>query len=220
MTKKEQILQNKSAAIFDLDGTLIDSMGIWFDIDRRFFKMYGMEVPENYNQKIAHMSFRDMAVLTKEEYGIPESVDAIMKTWNDWAVDAYQNHILAKPGAKEFIQELKEKGFSLSVATSNREELYKPCLIRNGLFDYFDYALNVNDLGSTKSEPKIYNVLTEKMHKKPSETLVFEDIFVALNTAKKAGYTTVGVYDKANNPEMDKILTVSDYFLNSFNEIL
>lgn len=216
--KLQEMLSGIKACIFDMDGTLVDSLGMWSDIDRRFFERYGMETPADYEIKINHMSFLEMAQFTKEEYQIPDSVETITELWTEWSKEEYESEIQAKPGAQELLQFLKEQGIPLSLATTNRKELYEPCLRRNHLYSYFDYIMNVNEINSAKSEPKIYQLLAVKMNVKPEETLVFEDILIAVNTAHQAGFKVAAVYDKRNERDQQKIKTLSDFYFKSFLE--
>ena len=162
------------------------------------------------------MNFEEMAIFTKEEYGFPQSVEEIMDTWTKWSKEAYEQTIPTKPYAKEFLLALKEKGYPLALATTNKKELYEPCLKRNGLDHLFSYILNVNEIGSTKREPKIYQMLAEKMGAKESETLVFEDILMAVKTAHNAGFKVASVYDKRNEPDLKEIIQNSDFFIPSY----
>ena len=216
--KLQEMLSGIKACIFDMDGTLVDSLGMWCDIDRRFFERYGMGTPADYEKKINHMSFLEMAQFTKEEYQIPDSVETITELWTEWSKEEYESEIQAKPGAQELLQFLKEQGIPLSLATTNRKELYEPCLRRNHLYSYFDYIMNVNEINSAKSEPKIYQLLAAKMNVKPEETLVFEDILIAVNTAHQAGFKVAAVYDKRNERDQQKIKTLSDFYFKSFLE--
>ena len=216
--KLQEMLSGIKACIFDMDGTLVDSLGMWSDIDRRFFARYGMETPADYEKKINHMSFLEMAQFTKEEYQIPDSVETITELWTEWSKEEYESKIQAKPGAQELLQFLKEQGIPLSLATTNRKELYEPCLRRNHLYSYFDHIMNVNEINSTKSEPKIYQLLAAKMNVKLEETLVFEDILIAVNTAHQAGFKVAAVYDKRNERDQQKIKTLSDFYFKSFLE--
>ena len=216
--KLQEMLSGIKACIFDMDGTLVDSLEMWSDIDRRFFARYGMETPADYEKKINHMSFLEMAQFTKEEYQIPDSVETIMELWTEWSKEQYESEIQAKPGAQELLQFLKEQGIPLSLATTNRKELYEPCLRRNHLYSYFDHIMNVNEINSAKSEPKIYQLLAAKMNVKPEETLVFEDILIAVNTAHQAGFKVAAVYDKRNERDQQKIKTLSDFYFKSFLE--
>jgi HAD superfamily hydrolase (TIGR01509 family) len=218
--KPLSFLENIKACIFDMDGTLVDSLSIWDDIDERFFHSYGMEVPANYGKELAHMSFMEMAEYTKETYHIPDSVETIAQTWINWSKDAYLYTIVAKPGVKEFLDYLKSSGMPLALATANRRSLYEPCLVRNQLDSYFDFIANVNDLNTAKDEPKIYLHLASQMHAKPEETLVFEDILQAVKTAHDAHFKVVGVYDKRNDNTFEEIKNTADYYIMDYQDLL
>lgn len=218
--QKTKLFKDKKAAIFDRDGTLVDSLGIWGEIDIRFFKMHNRPRPSDYQSKISHRSFRERASYTKEICHLEESPREIASLWLAWAKEAYEKEILAKPHSKEFLSLLKKKGYSLSLATTNKKELYRPCLIRNGLDQYFDFTRNVNEINSTKKEPKIYLRLAEKRKVKPEEAIVFEDILPAIKTAKSVGFTIVGVYDKHNAVNENEIRNASDYYRHSYSEFL
>lgn len=217
--KKEELLKGIKNVIFDMDGTLIDSLSMWSDIDVRFFQEHHMEVPKDYDKRIAHMNFMEMAQFTKDEYGFEESVEEIAFMWTSWAQEAYEKTLLAKPGAKEFLAYCKSKGMQISLATTNKRELYEPCLENNNMWQYFDFCMNVNEIGSTKSEPKIYLLLAEKMGSKPEETMVFEDILQAVKTAKNAGFKVTAVYDKRNEADLEEIKDNCDYFLESYETL-
>lgn len=216
---KNTLLNGIKACIFDLDGTLVDSLGIWRDIDVRFFHEHGMEVPKDYDKKISHMNFMEMAVFTKEEYGFQESAEEIAQIWTDWSIEAYHKTIPSKPGAKEFLAYLKAHHFPIALATTNKKDLYEPCLKNNDMWQYFDYDLNVNDINSKKSEPKIYLTLAKMMNVKPEECLVFEDIFTAVKTAHDAGFKVAAIYDEKNEHDLEKIKETADYFIESYTDL-
>ena len=217
--QKTELFKNKKAVIFDRDGTLVDSLGMWGDIDNRFFALHNRKMPADYVECISHLSFMERAVYTKNRFHLTETPEEIASLWLDWSRQAYEKEILAKPNVKEFLKQLKDKGYILSLATTNKRELYRPCLIRNQRQCYFDFARDVNDINSKKSEPKIYLRLAEKRHAKVEETLVFEDILPAIETAKKAGFTVVGVYDKHNHTYENEIRNACDYYRHSYTEL-
>ena len=217
--KRNELFKGIKACIFDLDGTLVDSLGIWSDIDIRFFKEHGRDVPADYEKRISHMNFIEMAEFTKEEYGFEESVDAIARKWLDWSIEAYQKDIKAKPGAKEFLEYVKSLGLPIALATTNKKELYEPCLENNDMWKYFSFALNVTEINSKKSEPKIYQLLAEKMNAKPEETIVFEDILMAVKTAHNAGFKVAAVFDQRNKRDIDEIIENSDFYITSYNDL-
>lgn len=217
--KINELLKNIKACIFDLDGTLVDSLGIWREIDERFFTIHNREVPIDYDKKIAHMNFREMAVFTKEEYNFEETVEEIEKIWLDWSTEEYKTKIKAKSGAKELLEYIKELKLPISLATTNKKELYEACLKNNNLYSYFDYMLSVNEINSKKTEPKIYLLLAEKMKVKPSEVLVFEDILPAIQTAHKASFKVAAVYDKYNNKDQEEIKSTADFYIERYTDL-
>jgi len=194
--------------IFDMDGTLIDSTSIWIDIDKEFFAKRGIsEVPKDYAQKIVHMGLIKGAEMTIETYGFKnDTVEGVIKEWEDASFEAYKNSIPLKPFAVECLQYLKDKGIKLALATANNEKLYKPCLERLGIEKYFDIVTDVSLAKEGKSSPKIYESIAEQFNVKKEETMVVEDTIVGLKTANDNGFIAIGIDDKASrNIEEEKI---------------
>ena len=115
------------AAIFDLDGTLTDSMGIWEKVDVDFLTSHGIDVPDDYSEKIYHMSFKESATYTIETFGLPYTVEEIWKLWNEMARHEYSENVYLKPYAKEFLESLKARGIKLGIATALTRDLFTPC---------------------------------------------------------------------------------------------
>ncbi len=218
--KKENLFNNIKAVIFDLDGTLMDSLGIWNKIDEDFFHMHNMDVPKDYQDKIAHMNFMEMAHFTHDTYGFKESPEEIAKIWTDMSVQSYSHTIQAKPFAKEFVRKLKDSGYPIGLVTTNKRILYESCLKNNGMWEYFDSALDVNDLNTSKKEPTCYKIMAERLKADISSTIVFEDILTAVKTCKIAGFRTVAVKDDASKKDLAAILSFADYYLESYREFL
>lgn len=183
-------------AIFDLDGTLIDSTSLWSEIDSIFFKRRNMEIPFNYGKEIAHLGLLNAAKLTKEKYLPNEEIDDILKEWHDLALEAYQYHINLKENSLEVLEFLKEKGVKIALATANSEELYLPLLKRLNIEKYFSIITDVNSCKDGKNSSEIYDKIAAFFRVNKDETLIFEDMLTAQKTAYKAGYIVIGVYDK------------------------
>ena len=209
-----------TAAIFDMDGTLIDSTGLWQEIDMLFFAKRGMELPKDYAQKIVHLGLRKAAELTRELYGVKETPDEIIHEWRQMALDMYHNDVQLKSGAIALLELLKANGIKLSIATANDAELYMPCIIRLGIGEYFDFIADVNASKEGKNSAKIYLELTEKMNSKPETTLVLEDMPTCIKTVHDAGFVTVAVYDKASEKFDEEKKSNSDLFINNFSELI
>ncbi|MCR5309538.1 MAG: HAD family phosphatase [Bacilli bacterium] len=207
-------------AILDLDGTLIDSTGIWHDIDTNFFARRGMEIPNGYFDAICHLGLKATATYTKTTYGIKESEEEIIKEWQDASKDQYLNYIQLKPYVKEFLEYLKNNSVKIALATANDKELYEPCMKRLGIFDYFDYIVDVNSVKEGKHSPRIYEIVNENFNIDKANTIVVEDISTSLQTAYENGYITIGVADKASEPTREQKLKYSHIYVENLNELI
>lgn len=214
------MLKNKKAVIFDLDGTLVDSMWIWKEIDIRFLGKYGMAVPEGLNDALEGCSFHETARYFKEHFPLPLSIEEIMETWNRMAAEMYENEISLKEGAGEFIRMLKEENMPLGIATSNSRELAKVCLKSNGILDAFDYICTSNEVPRGKPEPDVYLHTAEMLSVDPKEVLVFEDIPYGLMAGKRANMETCAVRDPYSERAMEEKLKLADYFIDSYYDVL
>ena len=209
-----------NAVIFDMDGTLIDSTGLWHEIDKRFFAKRNMELPKDYAQKIVHLGLKQAAIFTKKEYGVKESPEEIIQEWRQMAIDFYVNEVQLKKGALELLKLFKENGLKLSIATANDAELYMPCVNRLGISSYFDFIDDVNISQKGKEDGKIYLDLVDKMQSEPENTLVLEDMPTCLKTVHNLGFLTIAVFDKASEKYEEEKRSNSDLFINSFNELI
>ncbi len=213
-------MQNIKAAIFDLDGTLIDSMYVWEKVDEDFLTKRNIPVTAEYADKMRSMFFETAAAYTKETYGLDESVEEIMQTWLDMAHYEYANNVRLKQGAAEYLESLRKKGILLGIATSNNPYLLKPCLEHNGLDGMFHCICYTSEVGMNKSSPDIYLYTAEKLGVKPEECVVFEDIFEGLKSASSVGMKTVAVYDSSNDTYISQIKETADKFIENYYEII
>ena len=208
------------AVIFDMDGTLIDSTGLWHEIDKKFFARRNMELPKDYAQKIVHLGLKQAAIFTKKEYGIEETPEEIIQEWRQMAIDFYVNEVQLKDGALELLKLFKDKGLKLAIATANDAELYMPCVNRLKIASYFDFIDDVNVSQKGKEDGKIYFDLVDKMESKPENTLVLEDMPTCLKTVHGIGFPTIAVFDKASEKYEEEKRSNSDLFINNFNELI
>ena len=205
-----------SAYIFDLDGTLLDSTGIWLDIDVAFLNKRGIHVPADYADKIAHLSFPETADYTIERFDLRESAAAIMQEWMDMAVDAYSHTVQLKPFAKEYLLALKESGAKLAVATSATPVLYVPALRRHGILDLFHAICDAETVGYGKARPDIFLQTAQMLKVSPQDCVVFEDLLVAVKTAKSVDMKVCGVLDEASKADWPQIKKVADGTIKNF----
>lgn len=210
---------NFKGAIFDLDGTLLDSMWVWKQIDRDFLARRGIEVPPDYMLAVAHLGAYQTAVYTIERFGFTETPEQLIAEWTEMAIDFYKNNVELKKGAYEYLEMLYNKGVKLAVATANDSMLYEPALDHTGIRRFFSAVVNVNEVERKKGFPDIYILACEKMGVKPCESVVFEDIYLGIKGARDGGFGTVCVYDETSADDEDKIREIADLYIRDFQEL-
>lgn len=213
------MLTNIKAAIFDLDGTLIDSMWVWGKIDENYFKSRNMDLPENLKNQIEHLSFDETAAYFKSNFGISETIEEIKKEWNDFAYVEYLNNVKLKPGVVEFLSLLKTLNIKIGLATSNCNSLVEVVLRSNDIYDYFDCITLTDEVSRGKNFPDVYLFAAEKLGVTPAECIVFEDILPAVKGAKAAGMKVVGVYDDFSKHQKEDIMSHADRYIIEYHEL-
>jgi HAD superfamily hydrolase (TIGR01509 family) len=212
------MLKDIKAAIFDLDGTLIDSMWIWIKIDCDFLQKRGIEVPSDLREAIEHLSAIDTAKYFKERFNLPESIEEILAEWDEMAYYEYANNIKLKPGAREFLERLKKRGIRIALATSNSKLLLEASLKNNGIYEYFEEITTTNEVSRGKSFPDVYLLSAQKLGVNPSECIVFEDILPAVLGAKAAGMIVVGVHDIHAEHQTENIKENAHHFIYKYDD--
>ena len=201
------------AAIFDLDGTLLDSSRVWSRVDEIFFARRGMEVPEDYGEAISGMSYNATAVYTKERFGLSESIEAITDEWTEIAKDEYANHVELKKGTLNALSNMACQGMRMCAATSNRMELIWPCLKRNGIEYMFEFILTADEAGvSGKEDGVIFATAAERMGVRHEDCGVFDDTKSAIIGAKKQGMKAYCIIDPDSTHDLPRIRKIADSF--------
>ncbi|WP_024614337.1 HAD family phosphatase [Clostridium sp. Ade.TY] len=214
------MFNNIEAAIFDLDGTLIDSMWVWDQIDIDYLTSKNIPVPKNLNDEIGHLSFNQVALYFKERFKLEDSLDEIKNSWNDMANYHYSNTIKLKKGVKEFLDFLKESNIKIGLATSNSKQLLELVLKNNEIYDYFDAITITDEVSIGKHEPDVYLLAAQKLNVNPKNCIVFEDIVQAVKGAKKANMKVIAVEDERSLPEKEELTSLSDKFISDFLELI
>lgn len=209
---------NFQAAIFDLDGTLLNSMDSWEKIDIMFLSKRGLLVPSDYVTEICARSFEEAAQYTIERFDLPESVDAIIEEWNRMAAYEYKNNVGLMPYTFEYLTKLKEAHIKLAVATGLPEELYKPCLLHNGIYEMFDALCSTDQVKRGKEYPDIFLFAAEALQAIPAKCIVYDDVLPAVKSAKKAGMIVYGIYDKYSAHDQSEISVLADGYLLNFRD--
>lgn len=214
------MLKNTKAVIFDLDGTLVDSMWIWREIDREYLGRFQIPLPENLHSLIEGMSFSETAVYFKEHFRIPDSLEKIKGDWNQMAWEKYEKEVPLKPGTQKFLDLLKEKQISMAIATSNSRELVETVLKVHDIFDYFSAIVTGSDVKKGKPDPEIYLKAAGAIKVAPENCLVFEDIVFGIMAGKNAGMRVCAVEDTYSESQRERKRELADYYIGSFEEIL
>ena len=206
--------------IFDLDGTLLNSTHVWKDVDVISLSKRGLSVPADYCEKICTMGLREAAVYTIERFGLNEQPETLMDEWEEIARNQYATNVGLFPYAKEYLQQLKDNGYPLAVATTGHRNIYTPALISNDIKKYFDFIADAEMVSIGKSEPDIYLLAAEKIGLKPSEIMVYEDVLPAVLSAKRAGFNVTAVLSDENKPYHERLKEIADYTIFDYKELL
>ncbi len=205
------------SAIFDMDGTLVDSLMFWDifwqDIGRNYLKQENFKPDEEVDKKIRTMIFSDAMSYIKKYYEIPLDEEKFLAESEKNIENFYITTVKGKEGARELLDYLKSKKIKMCVASATDMKYIEIALESCGLRDYFDTVLSCADIGVGKDQPDIYLKAMKKLGDSAEEICVFEDSYVALETAKKIGFQTVGIYDKYNY-EQDRLKKASSIYLH------
>lgn len=208
---------NKKFAVFDMDGTLVDSMGVWQNLGCEYLASKGIagDFIKDWD-KIAAMTVVESAELFIQHFSLSGTAEAIAAEMNGRMDVHYREDIALKPGVKEYLETLCAAGVRMCVASATAEELMEACLKRLGVWSYFDFILSCESMGTNKRKPEIYLEAAKRFAAAPAETAVYEDAVYAVETAKKAGFYVVGVYDEATGSSWRRICGLADETIESF----
>ena len=206
--------------LFDLDGTLIDSNGIWAEVDRTFLARRGYPYTKEYYEGVAHTIFPLAAVFTKEYCHLSESTDEIMAEWMEMAGDLYATDVAAKPGVTTFLDTMQARGERMAVVTSAVPVHCTSALAHLELNRYFERVFFAQELGMEKKEPALWRAVAESLGVAPEECVVFDDSVAACRGAKEAGMKTVGVHDPFFAGTEGDMKTLCDRYITGWDELL
>ena len=213
------LLKDKKAVLFDLDGTLVDSMWVWRNIDIDFLSAIGQELPDDLQKCIEGMSFTETAEYFKKRFDIKDDVEDIKSKWNQMAYDKYTSEVRLKKGAKEFLARLKADGILVGIASSNSMTLIEGALKAEGVLEYFDAITTACEAGAGKPAPDIYLLAAKKLGVEPEKCLVFEDIPMGIMAGNAAGMTTVAVEDDYSAGMRDEKMKLASYYIEDYTNI-
>ena len=207
---------DKKYAIFDMDGTLIDSMVFWKNLATEYLTSKGiLQIPADILEQIKPMTMSESAALFRREFGLTGDVEAQM---NEMMEDHFRNDIPLKPGAWEYLENLHRQGVRMCVASATAEHLMESCLTRLGVRQYFEFLLSCETVGAGKRSPLVYQESARRLGTVPGEIAVYEDALYAVQTAKAAGFHVVGVYDDSAADSWQAIEQESDEVILNWEE--
>jgi len=203
-------------AIFDMDGTLIDSLTFWEQYWKKLGREYLNEeelIPDPaLDCEVRTLTFRAAQLRIKEFYGLSVSDEELAAFSEKGVISFYEHEVAVKDGAFAFLEHLKNRGIKRCIASATEKPVILHALSHLGLDKYFDTVLSCADIGKSKDHPDIYLLAKDALGEKESELCVFEDSFVAIETAKKAGFLTVGIFDE-HNFNQERLAASSDIYL-------
>ena len=213
-------LDDYEAVIFDLDGSLVDSMWMWKAIDIEYLKNFGIEPPEDLQKQIGGRSFFETAVFFKDKFGLEDSIEKIGDDWNRMAWDKYTNEVPLKEGVSEFLSACEDKGIKLGIASSNSTELIEQVLFSHNIRKRFSSIKSGTEIQKGKPAPDVYLAVADELKVSPGKCLVFEDLVDGIKAGKNAGMTVVAVSDDYSRHSDDVKRKLADYYIEDYRGLV
>jgi HAD superfamily hydrolase (TIGR01509 family) len=217
--KLHPIFENKKLVLLDFDGTLVDSMSMWVDIDRQIFAASGLPVPDGLTERLIPLNEDETAAVFLE-YGCQGTVESIRAMHDRLAQEQYEKIIPLKPGAKELLDALRAKDIKLGIVSAATLGRMLPCIARLGLTGYFSIILPCGDIGINKHTAEPYQMALETLNVNAEHTVFIDDFYGNINGASMAGLTTIGVYDSVGDANWPQMQQSADLCVLSLEDIL
>lgn len=212
-------MEDIGGVILDIDGTVLDSMSIWQDAGVRYLESQNVQAEPGLAEKIYYMSIPEAALYMRTHYGLNQTVEEISQGIKDVVRDFYYYEVPLKAGVKEFLQKLAKKEIPVVAATASDEDHLEHAFTRLGIREYFRHIFTCAQAGAGKQSPAVYHMAADYLGKKPGELYVFEDALYAIETAKMAGYHTVGVYDEESKMDQEMIREEAEFYIEDFWQV-
>lgn len=209
-----------TGAIFDVDGTLLDSMGVWYGVTEQYFDENGRILSPETGALFQDMTLSESTAYMHDVIGFSQSPERIAADLERMIAKEYEENIPLKPYAEKYLRALQERGVQLAVATSGYAHLWRAAFERLGILQFFKTCAFSHEVGVNKSNPDVYLLAAQRLGVEPSECTVYEDILAGIVGAKKAGMHTVGVYDASNGADAREIMRRADRYIESYAELL
>ena len=206
--------------IFDVDGTILDSMNVWFKVTSNFFELHGLVLTDEQAEAYKEMTLEESLPQINAQYGLGMTNEEIFNEFRTLVSREYSNTIMLKPGIDTYLKRLRDNGTKIAVATSGYEGMCKSAFRRLGIIDYIDAYAFSSEVGVNKGNPDIYLLAAKRIGILPHECTVFEDIALGIGTASKAGFKTCAVYDDTNANQTQLLKQISDRYITGWQDLL
>ncbi|MBQ7593303.1 MAG: HAD family hydrolase [Synergistaceae bacterium] len=208
-----------NGAIFDADGTLLNSMHVWRNLGERYLITLGIVPEEGLSGKLWPLSYDEGCEYLRKNYNLKRSVSEIQQGISRMIEKFYAEEAELKPGVRDFLDALNDKNIPMVIATSGDRDLLRSALVRNDIADYFAAVFTCSELNTDKQHSKIFTACADFLKLKPENIAVFEDSLFAIEAAKSAGFVTFGVYDASSINDKERIIETADYFIDDWRKL-
>lgn len=214
------MLENIDACIFDLDGTLIDSMWVWVAVDEEYLKKYKLTEPADFHAGMEGKSFVETAQYFIDCFPeLPLTREEIMEEWTQMAHEKYVTEVPLKKGVKVFLESLKTQGIRTGIATSNSKEMVTDTLRAFGIEELFDSVRSACEVSAGKPSPDVYLLVADDLGVDPGNCLIFEDVPMGLLAGRNAGMKTCAVEDEFSKAQAERKKELADYYIRDYDDI-
>lgn len=210
---------NQKSAIFDMDGTLVDSMTMWASVGSGYLKSLGHQLTQEMEDRMRVMSLLETCQMCKDEFDLAETLEELVQGIFTRIRHFYQNEVEPRPGVVAYLDKLQAQGVEMYLATATDRPLLEAAMTHTGLSKYFKGYITCAEAGAGKDQPAIFEQALAKLQGDVETTVVYEDSVVAIRTAKAMGFQVVGIYDEVAHMHQEEIKALSDVYIQSFTEL-
>lgn len=203
--------------LFDMDGTLLDSMKIWVSLSDRYLESLHVEIPENLHEEIKTMTLKEALAHFKETFRLEDDVEDMLKATHTILAREYRDTVVKKLGVDELLTRLKQRGHRMAVSTATNDDLAEPALRHHGLMQYFEFLQTAKNTGISKNDPAFWEEGARRLQMAPEDIVVFEDALHAVRSAKKAGMRVIALADEVMKKDEEALKEEADVFLPDFS---